>query len=83
MTTTNNNGTNFIYVVIERILTDNLTTVELFQKEKDARQYIDKIIAEYGLDNDQIISDGNNWYDLDLKFFDILLTEKQINPTQQ
>ena len=74
--------TKIIYVVTENNLMENLMSVELFKDEKDARQYIDTIISEYGIDygidNSQIIYDNNNWYDLDLEFFDIMLTKKQI-----
>lgn len=68
-----------IYVVTENNLMENLMSVELFKDEKDARQYIDTIISQYGIDNSQIIYDNDNWYDLDLEFFDIRLTKKQIN----
>lgn len=71
--------TNIIYVVTENNLMENLMSVELFKDEKDARQYIDTIISQYGIDNSQIIYDNDNWYDLDLEFFDIRLTKKQIN----
>lgn len=71
--------TNVIYVVTENNLMENLMSVELFKDEKDARQYIDTIISQYGIDNSQIIYDNDNWYDLDLEFFDIRLTKKQIN----
>lgn len=79
--------TKIIYVVTENNLMENLMSVELFKDEKDARQYIDTIISEYGIDygidssidSSQIIYDNDNWYDLDLEFFDIMLTKKQIN----
>ena len=63
-----------IFVVTERNLMDNVTTVSAFITIDKAQEYVGRIIEEYDIDNEDIINDGLNWYDDGLEYFDILIT---------
>lgn len=63
-----------VFVVTEQDLANNYTSVSAFNTMDKAREYVGKIIAEYGIDGADVINDGLNWYDDGLRYFDILIT---------
>ena len=68
-----------VYVVTEQNLTSNYgTSVSAFSTLDKAREYVETIIPEYGVDDENIINDGLNWYDEYLNHFDILISKVDV-----